>query len=91
MPVGPRLEEFYSSYLQRCKRDVFSVIPGLFDREFGDLEQSPNENAEFRVLLCGRGDDEDFELKGYNIAVNAFTNHRLQTVFSVGFEVEVGS
>ena len=78
VPVGPRLKEAYSSYLQRSKRDIFSVMPGLFDREFGDLEQSPNENAEFKVLLCGRGDEEDFELKGYNVAAKAFTDHRLQ-------------
>ena len=78
VPVGPRLEECYSAYLQGCKRDIFPIIPGLFDREFGNLEQSPNENAEFRVLLCGRGDDEDFELKGYDVAAKAFTDHRLQ-------------
>ena len=80
VPIGPRLEEAYSSYLQRCARDedIFTVIPGLFDREFGNLEQSPNENAEFKVLLCGRGDEEDFELKGYNIAVKSFTDHRLK-------------
>ena len=80
VPVGPRLEEAYSSYLRRCKenQDVFSVTPGLFDREFGDLDQAPNENSEFKVLLFGRGDDEDFELKGYNIAATAFTDDRLK-------------
>ena len=81
VPVGPRLEEVYSAYLQLRKKDlgVFAVTPGLFDREFGDLEQSPNENAEFKVLLCGRGDDEDFELKGYDVAAKAFADHRLKT------------
>ena len=80
VPVGPRLEDFYCSYLRRCKenQDIFTVTPGLFEREFGDLKQAPNENGEFKVLLCGRGDDEDFELKGYNIAVEAFTDHRLK-------------
>ena len=80
VPVGPRLKEAYFSYLQRSKtdQDFFSVTPGLFDREFGSLKQAPNEDAEFKVLLCGRGDDEDFELKGYNIAVRAFTDHRLK-------------
>ena len=80
VPVGPRLEEAYSSYLQRCKedQDVFSITPGLFDREFGDLDQAPNENSEFKVLLFGRGDDEDFELKGHNIAAKAFTDDRLK-------------
>ena len=79
MPIGPRLEEAYSSYLQRNKKaDVFSVTPGLFDREFGDLEQAPNENADFKVLIFGRGDDEDFDLKGYNIAAKAFADQRLK-------------
>ena len=82
VPVGPRLKEAYSSYLQRCKtnQDLLSITPGLFEREFGDLvaKQDPNEDGEFKVLLFGRGDDEDFELKGYNIAAQAFTDQRLK-------------
>ena len=82
VPVGPRLKEAYSSYLQRCKtdQDVLSITPGLFQREFEDLvaKQHPNEDGEFKVLLFGRGDDEDFELKGYNIAAQAFTDQRLK-------------
>ena len=81
VPVGPKLKEAYTSYLQRCKtdQDVLSITPGLFQREFGDLvaKQDPNEDGEFKVLLFGRGDDEDFELKGYNIAAHAFTDQRL--------------
>ena len=30
------------------------------------------------MLLCGRGDEEDFEVKGYNIAVKAFADRRLK-------------
>ena len=83
VPVGPRLKEAYTSYLQRCKtadRDVLTITPGLFQREFGDLvaKQEPNEDGEFKVLLFGRGDDEDFELKGYNIAAQAFTDEWLK-------------
>ena len=80
VPVGPRLKEAYSSYLQECKtdQDILSITPGLFQREFGDLRQTHNERAEFKVLLFGRGDDEDFELKGYNIAAQAFTDQRLK-------------
>ena len=80
VPVGPELKEAYSAYLRRCKKDqdVFAITPGLFDREFGELQQYPNESGKFKVLLCGRGDDEDFELKGYNIAAKAFTDHRLK-------------
>ena len=36
------------------------------------------ENDDFKVLLCGRGHNEDFELKGYNIAVKAFADLRLK-------------
>ena len=78
--VESRLKEVYSSYLQRCKTDqeVLSITPGLFQREFGDLTQTHNEHAEFKVLLFGTGDDEDFELKGYNIAAQAFSDQRLK-------------
>ena len=82
VPVGPRLNELYSSYLQRCKtdQDLLCITPGLFQREFGDLvaKQDPKEDGEFKVLLFGRGDAEDFELKGYNIAATAFTDQRLK-------------
>ena len=80
VPVGPRLEEAYSSYLKRFKADqkVSPFTPGLFYREFGDLTQSFHDHAEFKVLLFGRGDDEDFELKGYNIAAQAFSDQRLK-------------
>ncbi|XP_044170453.1 uncharacterized protein LOC114951019 [Acropora millepora] len=81
VPVGPKLEKAYFSYLQGCKKreDMFGLTPGLFGREFGDIVQMPKtENDDFKVLLCGRGDNEDFELKGYNIAVKAFADPRLK-------------
>ena len=82
VPVGPRLKKAYSSYLQGCKKDedIFEIVPGLFNREFGDLVQQAKVESDddFKVLLCGRGDDEDFELKGYDIAVKAFADLRLK-------------
>ena len=83
VPVGPRLGKTYHSYLQSSKKDedFFELIPGLSEREFGDLpaKQNPkNESEDFIVLLCGRGDEEDFELKGYNTAVKAFADQRLK-------------
>ena len=83
IPVGPRLGEAYHSYLQECKKDedFFELVPGVFEREFGDLpaKQNPKDKSKnFIVLLCGRGDEEDFELKGYNIAVQAFADQRLK-------------
>ena len=81
VPVGPRLEQAYSSYLQGCKKDddIFEMVPGLFNREFGtSVQKAKVDNDNFNVLLCGRGDDEDFELKGYDIAVTAFADQRLK-------------
>ena len=80
--VGPKLMKDYFSYLQGCKKgeDIFGLTPGLFDREFEDIVQMAKTENEsyFKVLLCGRGDNEDFELKGYDIAVKAFADLRLK-------------
>ena len=83
VPVGPKLGKAYRAYLKSCKKDedFFELIPGLFEREFGDLpaKQNPKDDKDdFIVLLCGRGDEEDFEIKGYNNAVEAFTDQRLK-------------
>ena len=79
VPVGPILKEEFSSYLQRCD---LSITPGLFEREFGDLveKQDPTEDGEFKVLLFGRGDDEDFEIKGYDIGAKGFSDQRLKNI-----------
>ncbi|XP_074621186.1 uncharacterized protein LOC141879794 isoform X5 [Acropora palmata] len=81
--VGPKLRKAYHWYLQKIKKDedFFELIPGLFEREFADLcaKRNPkDERDDFIVLLCGRGDEEDFEVKGYNIAVEAFADQRLK-------------
>ena len=80
VPVGPRLRESYSKYLRCCKKDedIFSFTPGLFEREFGDLKQVASNNEYFKVLIVGRGDTEDFELKGLDIAAKAFADRRLK-------------
>ena len=81
VPVGPKLMKAYFSYLQGCKKqeDIFGMIPGLFYREFENIVQmAKTEKDDFKVLLCGRGDNEDFELKGYDIAVKAFADARIK-------------
>ena len=88
--VGPKLRKAYHWYLQKIKKeeDFFELIPGLFEREFADLcaKRNPkDERDDFIVLLCGRGDEEDFEVKGYNIAVEAFADQRLRRKHSVCF------
>ena len=70
--VGPKLKEVYSSYLRFCKKhqDIIQLIPGTFS-EFSDITHDANECNKFKVLTFGRGDPEDFSLKGYDIAAKA--------------------
>ena len=70
--VGPKLREAYSSYLRVSKKHqyIFQLTPGTF-HEFSMLEQATREEGRFKVLTFGRGDSEDFSLKGYDIAAKA--------------------
>ena len=79
MAVGPKLKGFYSNQLRSFEKeqDVVEFTPGIM-RELNGVELSPYENHEFQVLMFGRGDDEDFELKGYDIAAGAFASHELK-------------
>ena len=79
MAVGPKLKGFYSNHLRSFNKDqnVVEFTPGIM-RDLIDMKLSPNENDEFQVLMFGRGDDEDFKLKGYDIAVRAFASHELK-------------
>ena len=79
MAVGPKLKGFYSNHLRSFNKDqdVVEFTPGIM-RDLTDVKQSPNENDVFQVLMFGRGDDEDFELKGYDIAAGAFASHELK-------------
>ena len=66
--VGPKLAD---TCFRFCKREkVFPLIPGIFT-EFSNTDQDNNERTEFRVLVFGRSDSEDFRLKGYDIAARA--------------------
>ena len=70
--VGPKLTEAYSAYLRSCEKqqDIMSFTPGTF-KEFSILNHAPVDSEKFRVLTFGRGDPEDFGLKGYDIAAKA--------------------
>ena len=70
--VGPKLKEAYSSYLRSCEKhqDIIQLTPGTFS-EFSDIRQATTEGANFKVLTFGRGDPEDFSLKGYDVSVEA--------------------
>ena len=70
--VGPKLAEAFSGYLRACGKDqdVLNLTPGIFS-EFSDVKQATEERKTFSVLVFGRGDNEDFQLKGYDIAARA--------------------
>ena len=68
--VGPKLKDAISSQLRSSRREIFQLIPGSFT-EFSDVEHSEQENVNFKVLTFGRGDFEDFSLKGYDIAAQS--------------------
>ena len=72
--VGPKLADAFSGYLRPCGKDqdVLNLTPGIFS-EFADVKQASQELGSFSVLVFGRGDSEDFQLKGYDIAAQAIT------------------
>ena len=70
--VGPKLADAFSGYLRPCGKDqdVLNLTPGIFS-EFADVSQATEERNSFNVLVFGRGDSEDFQIKGYDIAAQA--------------------
>ena len=66
--VGPKLADTCSHSCE--KKKVLVLTPGIFS-EFADVNQATEEREVFHVLLFGRGDSEDFALKGYDIAAKA--------------------
>ena len=70
--VGSKLTDAIFAQLRSCKSvdDILQLTPGTF-REFSDVEQAKKESNKFRVLTFGRGDPEDFSLKGYDISARA--------------------
>ena len=70
--IGPKLAEAISAPLRSYGKDqqVIDITPGIFP-EFTKMEQASEEGGKFRILVFGRGDSEDFELKGYDIAAQA--------------------
>ena len=70
--IGPKLAEVFSGYLRPYGKDqdVLNFTPGIFS-EFADVNQATEERKAFNVLVFGRGDNEDFQVKGYDIAAQA--------------------
>ena len=72
--VGSKLNETFSSALHHCKKDhIFNLTPGIFDEFFGEQKQYRN-SKNFKILVFGRGNTEDFELKGFHVAAKAMAH-----------------
>ena len=65
--VGPKLTEAFRKYLSRCKtyEDVFDFTPGVFG-DFSFVQQVPDNRKYCSILVFGRGDAEDYELKDFD-------------------------
>ena len=90
--VGPKLSEAFRSYLSGCNKDgnVFELTPGVFE-EFETVKQvsrSDRQQRLRRVLVFGRGDVEDFELKGFDIAGKAIAALQDSRLVFVGAPAE---
>ena len=72
--VGPKVAEAFRKYLRWCERDqnVSEFTPGVF-ADFASVKQALDERNDHSVLIFGCGDDEDFKLKGFDIAARSVT------------------
>ena len=74
--VGPKLCEAFRAYLRHCKtnQDVVDFTPGIF-AEFKTVTQSLDERKYCNVLVfAGCADEDDFEIKGFDIACKAVSS-----------------
>ncbi len=68
--IGSKLKDSLSSSLSFSGKEVFNLTPGIFD-EFCYLREDVQETKTFSLLIFGRGDAKDFELKGFDVAAKA--------------------
>ena len=80
--IGPKLADTYSRSCEKGK--VLDLTPGIFS-EFADMKPNIEERRTFHVLVFGRGDSEDFKLKGYDIAARAVAMLRDKGSFKLVF------
>ena len=81
--IGPKLADTCSHYCENEK--ILVITPGIFSA-FSHIKQETKERRVFHVLVFGRGDIEDFQVKGYDIAAQAVANlkdeeHPVKLVF----------
>lgn len=72
LPVtpGPKMHDELSASLSYHKKDVFKLTPGIL-REFSDVKHATAERTNFRILILGSGNPDNFEQEGLNTAAEA--------------------
>ena len=70
--IGPKLKEAVSADLRWYGRDedVIDITPGIF-WELAKTGQASQEREQFRILVPGCYNLEDFKLQGYDVAAEA--------------------
>ena len=72
--VGPKLTEAFQTSLFPQK-SVFELTPGIF-ADFAKVQHNPDKGKKRRVFLFGHGDDENLNLKGFDIAAKSVATLR---------------
>ena len=70
--IGPKLKEAVSPdlWLSGRDEDVIDITPGIF-WELAKMDQVSQKREQFRILVFGCCNLEDFKLKGYDVAAEA--------------------
>lgn len=68
--LGPKMHDKLSASLSYHQKDVFKFTPGILSK-FSDVTHATNERANFRILMLGVGDPDNFEQEGLNTAAEA--------------------
>ena len=68
--VGSKLEDSFSSILSFPGKKILTLTPGIFD-EFCNIRHEFQDRKTCKILIFGRGNAEDFELKGLDVAAKA--------------------
>lgn len=68
--LGPKMHDELSASLSYHKKDVFEFTPGILS-EFSDVTHATNKGKNFRILMLGGGDPDNFEREGLHTAAEA--------------------
>ena len=68
--LGPKIHDKLSASLSYHQKDIFKFTPGILS-EFSDVTHATNERTNFRILMLGGGDPDNFEREGLNTAAEA--------------------